>query len=73
MVHLHDTRNHETLSQGIHPPDGLAIDWIADNLYWTDGVRNVIEVATLRGFFRKIIIKTNLQEPRAIAVFPQRG
>jgi len=47
-------------------PDGLAIDWIADNLYWTDADRDRIEVARLDGRFRKVIIASGMKQPRGI-------
>ncbi|GAB6033184.1 Low-density lipoprotein receptor- protein 4 [Chamberlinius hualienensis] len=53
--------------------NGLAIDWVADNIYWADTGRNVIEVARTNGSFRMVIIDRNLDEPRAIAVFPSKG
>jgi hypothetical protein len=37
-------------------PDGLAVDWLADNLYWTDAGSNVLEVSRLDGSCRKIVI-----------------
>lgn len=54
-------------------PDGLAVDWLANNLYWTDAGRNVLEVARLTGQCRKMVVSSGLDEPRAVAVFPQRG
>jgi len=54
-------------------PDGLAIDWIADNLYWTDADRDRIEVARLDGRFRKVIIASGMKQPRGIELVPQEG
>ncbi len=45
-------------------PDGLAVDWLADNLYWTDAGRNILEASRLDGTNRKIIIGSGLDEPR---------
>ncbi|XP_037297516.1 LOW QUALITY PROTEIN: low-density lipoprotein receptor-related protein 4 [Manduca sexta] len=53
-------------------PNGLAVDWIANNLYWTDNKYKVIEVARLDGTCRKILI-SGLTEPRALALFPAKG
>jgi hypothetical protein len=33
-----------------------AVDWLADNLYWTDAGRNILEVSRLDSSFRKIVI-----------------
>ena len=38
----------------LHSPDGVAIDWIARNVHWTDTGSNRIEVARLDGFARKV-------------------
>ncbi|XP_018026122.2 low-density lipoprotein receptor-related protein 4 [Hyalella azteca] len=57
----------------INSPDGLAVDWIAENLYWTDAGRKCIEVVRLTRLSRKVLIDEDLQEPRAIAVFPSKG
>lgn len=49
---------------------GLAVDWIAKNLYWCDKGSDTIEVSKLDGKFRKILINKDLEEPRAIALDP---
>ena len=73
-VDARNVSNVDTLvSTNLTTPDGLAVDWLADNLYWTDAGRNVLEVARLDGSSRKVIIGTGLDDPRAVAVFPQKG
>ena len=57
----------------IDRPDGVAIDWVARNIYWTDTGTDRIEVARLNGSYRKIIISEELLEPRAIVVDPLDG
>lgn len=54
-------------------PDGLAIDWVAKNLYWCDKGLDTIEVSKFDGKYRKLLITKNLQEPRAVAVDPYEG
>lgn len=61
------------LSKNLSTPDGLVVDWISDNIYWTDTGRKVVEVARLDGSCRKVIVYTDLDEPRAIAVYPRKG
>ena len=58
---------------GAPSPDGLAIDWIADNMYWTDPETDKIEVAKLDGRFRKVVISQGLKSPRGIVLLPQKG
>ena len=47
-------------------PNGIAIDWIGRNLYWTDAGTNRIEVPRLDGSFRTSLIAANVDLPRAI-------
>ncbi|OQR67686.1 low-density lipoprotein receptor-related protein 4-like [Tropilaelaps mercedesae] len=54
-------------------PDGLAYDWIAKNIYWSDSGRKTIEVCRADGSSRKLLTNLDLDEPRAIALFPERG
>lgn len=55
-------------------PRGIAVDWVAGNLYWTDSGRDVIEVAQISGGrHRKTLISGMIDEPHAIVVDPQRG
>ena len=49
-------------------PDGIAIDWIGRNLYWTDAGTNRIEVSRLDGSFRTSLITANVDSPRAIVL-----
>ena len=57
----------------VDTPDGIAVDWINKKLYWTDTGNDMIEVADFDGTNRLQLIKTGLQEPRAIVVHPFIG
>lgn len=61
------------ISSGLKTTNGLAVDWVANNLYFSDTEMRAIEVCRLDGSSRKILIKENLIDPRSLAVFPQRG
>ena len=38
----------------VYHPDGVAVDWVARNLYWTDTGTDRIEVIRLNGTSRKV-------------------
>ncbi|XP_029644139.1 very low-density lipoprotein receptor isoform X1 [Octopus sinensis] len=61
------------IGTGLKHPDGLAVDWIHHNIYWTDTGLTKIFVANKSGHHVKTLIDQELREPRAIAVDPKRG
>uniref|UniRef100_A0A672TDC8 Low-density lipoprotein receptor-related protein 8-like n=1 Tax=Sinocyclocheilus grahami TaxID=75366 RepID=A0A672TDC8_SINGR len=61
------------IDTALHSPEGLAMDWVHKNIYWTDSGHKTISVATGDGKKRKVLIDTELGEPRAIAVDPRQG
>lgn len=63
-------------ASGIHTVEGIAVDWMADNLYWTDdGPKKTISVARLEkaSQTRKTLIEGKMTHPRAIVVDPLHG
>ena len=61
------------VSTGLISPDGLACDWVGRKLYWTDSGVKRVEVSDLDGRMRKVLFWDRLDQPRAIALYPQRG
>ena len=66
------------LEQGLDSCQGLAIDWMSRNIYWTDEGRGAISVARLDGNQegatlgkRRLLI--SVPHPRSIVVDPKRG
>ena len=53
--------------------EGVAIDWIGRKMYWTTYKSETIEVATLDGKYRKVLINAGLEYPRCMAVDPIAG
>ena len=54
--------------------EGLAVDWVGNNLYWTDNAFNCIFIASLSNLslVRKAICD-NLTHPKSIALDPENG
>jgi low density lipoprotein-related protein 2 len=65
--------------KGNSKPTGLAIDWLADNLYWTETdrtgtkPRGRVMVAKTDGRYRRAIINNGLEIPTSVALNPQLG
>lgn len=70
-THSATTRN--VITSGLEKPEGIAIDWFTDKIYWTDGDTNRIEVATLDGKYRKVLFWSELDQPRAITLVPSKA
>ncbi|KAJ0178036.1 hypothetical protein K1T71_005859 [Dendrolimus kikuchii] len=51
---------------------GLAVDWVAGNLYFTNVFphENYVEMCWLDGTNRKVLVKTTMDAPRELAVNP---
>lgn len=58
---------------GIATAEGLAVDWIGQNLYWVESNLDQIEVARLNGSFRRTLVAGDMESPRAIALDPRVG
>lgn len=65
--------------KGNSKPTALAVDWIADNLYWTEvdrtgsKPRGRVMVAKTDGRYRRAVINSGLEIPTSVAVDPQLG
>lgn len=57
----------------IGSPEGISIDWVSRNIYWTDSRKDTLEVANLDSKRRKVIVSDGLVNPRGVAVHPARG
>lgn len=49
-------------------PSCVAVDWIGGNIFFADAKRQRIEVATVNGLYRKVLVHHNLTSPTAVAV-----
>ncbi len=59
------------VSVGLATPEGIAVDWIAERIYWVESSLDQIEVARFDGSMRLTIISGSMEGPRAIAVDPR--
>ena len=58
------------ISSGADLIEGLALDWVANNLYWVDSRLNTIEVARENGSNRMVLLAKDIDQPRGIALDP---
>lgn len=72
---LDGTGRQVLLDKGLDSCQGIAIDWMGRNIYWTDEGRGTISVARLDDNSlpskRRVLVKTS--HPRSIVVDPKRG
>ncbi|XP_063833945.1 prolow-density lipoprotein receptor-related protein 1-like [Ostrinia nubilalis] len=61
------------VEQGLWTVEGIAVDWVAENLYWVESGLHQIEVARLDGRWRRTLLSGDMDSPRAIAVDPRVG
>uniref|UniRef100_A0A3Q0SFY4 Nidogen 1 n=1 Tax=Amphilophus citrinellus TaxID=61819 RepID=A0A3Q0SFY4_AMPCI len=57
----------------LQSPEGIAIDHVARLLFWTDSMRDTIEVSKLDGSHRSVLFDTDLINPRPIITNPSYG
>lgn len=48
--------------------EGLAYDWVAKNLYWVDSRLDTIEVTSMDGANRIVLINENIEQPRGLSL-----
>lgn len=54
-------------------PEGIAIDHMSRNMYWTDSILDRIEVSRLDGSQRRVLFDDDLINPRPIIADPAYG
>lgn len=68
------SKRETVVNQSLNNCEGLAIDWMGRNLYWTDEGLSLISVANLDNIkLRRTLIQDNMFHPRAIVLDPDKG
>ncbi|KAK7083495.1 Low-density lipoprotein receptor-related protein 1B, partial [Halocaridina rubra] len=68
-----DGTNRHVIVEGAESIQGIAVDWVAENLYWSNSVADVIEMCRLNGSDHFVVIASDLEKPGAMAVHPGSG
>ncbi|XP_022093384.1 sushi, von Willebrand factor type A, EGF and pentraxin domain-containing protein 1-like isoform X2 [Acanthaster planci] len=71
-VRLVDGASVELVIGGVGSAEGIAVDWLSQNLYWTDSVLDHISVSRYDGSNRRILVKDNVLKARSIAIHAGR-
>ncbi|XP_054731212.1 putative vitellogenin receptor isoform X1 [Anastrepha obliqua] len=69
-----DGTNHEILlTSGLDAPEDLAVDWLTGNIYFSDNTMHHIAVCSNNGLYCTALVSMDVDQPRGIALWPQRG
>ncbi|XP_030378935.1 putative vitellogenin receptor isoform X2 [Scaptodrosophila lebanonensis] len=61
------------LTSGLDAPEDLAVDWLTDNIYFSDNIMRHIAVCSNDGMTCVVLVTKDVHQPRGIALWPQRG
>ena len=53
--------------------DGLAVEWESNLIYWVDNSNSRVEVASVDGKQRKLLLMEDMHKPSGIALYPKKG
>lgn len=71
--YFYETLLNWNLLTDLGSPEGVAIDHLSRTVFWTDSVKDRIEVASLDGSQRRVLVDSELVNPRAIITDPSNG
>uniref|UniRef100_A0A914CDN1 EGF-like domain-containing protein n=1 Tax=Acrobeloides nanus TaxID=290746 RepID=A0A914CDN1_9BILA len=61
------------VTYGIWTAEGLAVDWLGENLYWVDSLLDQIQVVNFDGTYTATVLKNDMYNLRALALDPSKG
>ncbi len=61
------------LDRDLRTPEGLALDTASNLLYFADYYKETIEVVKLDGSARKVIVSSDLVNPRDVVLYHEKG
>ncbi|KAE8753091.1 low-density lipoprotein receptor, partial [Frankliniella occidentalis] len=68
-VEMNGQNRRAIITQGIKWPNGLALDYDNDRIFWTDAMYHVIESSDLDGRARSVVLAKGLPHPFALTLF----
>lgn len=72
-AYINGSDPHRVIDLGLTSPEGIAVDWLGLNIYWTDPVTHRIEVSRLVGTSRRTLLWDEAYEPHSIVLDPVAG
>ncbi|CAG0879500.1 unnamed protein product [Darwinula stevensoni] len=63
----------DVITTGLDLVEGLAFDWIGNNIYWVDSKLRTVEVSKSDGSHRAILVSEETSQVRGVAVDPTEG
>jgi low density lipoprotein receptor-related protein 5/6 len=70
---LNGTNVEVIIEFGLESPDSIAVDWVANNIYWSDSILKRIQVSKSDGTSKRVILWKNLGIPTTIVLDPASG
>ncbi|KAH8274692.1 hypothetical protein KR018_010052, partial [Drosophila ironensis] len=61
------------LTSGLDAPEDLAVDWLTQNIYFSDNAMRHIAVCSQDGLNCAVLVTQDVHQPRSLALWPQRG
>ncbi|XP_017055600.1 putative vitellogenin receptor [Drosophila ficusphila] len=61
------------LTSGLDAPEDLAVDWLTQNIYFSDNIMRHIAVCSNDGLHCAVLVTQDVHQPRSLALWPQRG